>query len=203
MIQKKSTKTCNKWCKTYDPVVTLSTQGDAKLLEQLKSGFKRTINWNKYEPNVSVQAPNPYKNLLINPIFQGVNRLFALLFKNKDGRTVHTKHFTPLVDIKDYNGMIDSQNVFDQSAKNNLITYDNIQKIATDQEDDYTTGCLLDYNYFNNYYKVITIDLSKQQACNADPKSMQQINLTLSGLACESIEQKIDILSHECLKGPY
>ena len=73
--------------------------------------------------------------------------------------------------------MIDGRNFFDQPLKNNLITYDNIQKIATGQGDDYTTGCLLDYNYFNNYYEMIAIDLSEQQALNADEKTMQQINL--------------------------
>ena len=62
-------------------------------------------------------------------------------------------------------------NFFDKSVKNNLITYDNIQKIATGQADDYTTGCLLDYNYFNSYYKMIGIDLSKQQAPDANSKS--------------------------------
>ena len=67
---------------------------------------------------------------------------------------------------------------FDQPIKNNLITYDNIRKIATGQGDDYTTGCLLDYNYFSNYYKMIAIDLSKQQALDADPKEIQQINFT-------------------------
>ena len=67
---------------------------------------------------------------------------------------------------------------FDQPIKNNLITYDNIWKIATGQGDDYTTGCLLDYNYFSNYYKMIAIDLSKQQALDADPKEIQKINFT-------------------------
>ena len=57
--------------------VTLSTQVNAKLLEQLKSVFKRTMNWNKYDPKVSVQAPNPYLDFLINPSVQGVNRLFV------------------------------------------------------------------------------------------------------------------------------
>ena len=57
--------------------------------------------------------------------------------------------------------MIDGRNFFDQLLKNNLITYDNIQKIATGQGDDYTTGCLLDYPYFKNCYKMIAIDLSK------------------------------------------
>ena len=68
------------------------------------------------------------------------------------------------------------ENFFDQPVKNDMRTYDNIQKIATGQGDDYTTSCLLDYNYFNNCYKMIAIDLSKQQAL--DPKAMQQINFT-------------------------
>ena len=59
-----------------------------------------------------------------------------------------------------------------------MRTYDNIRKIATSQRDDYATGCLLDYNYFDNYYKMIAIDLSKQQALNADRKAIQQINFT-------------------------
>ena len=74
--------------------------------------------------------------------------------------------------------MIDWRKFFDQPAKINLITYDNIRKIATGQGDDYTTGYLLDYNYFNNYYKMIAIDLSKQQALDADPKEIQQISFT-------------------------
>ena len=69
--------------------------------------------------------------------------------------------------------MIDGQNVFDQPARNNLITYDNIRKITTDQGDDYTTGCLLEYTYFKNYYKMMAIALSKQQALDADPRAMQ------------------------------
>ena len=69
-------------------------------------------------------------------------------------------------------------NVFDQPVKNNFRTYDNIQKITIGQRDDYTTGCLLDYNYFNEYYKMIAIDLSKQPALDADPKAIQEINFT-------------------------
>ena len=74
--------------------------------------------------------------------------------------------------------MIDGQNFSDQPVKNNLITYDNIRKIATGQGDDYATGCLLDYNYFDNYYKMIAIDLSEQQALYADPKAIEQVNFT-------------------------
>ena len=143
-------------------VVTLSTQGIAKLFEQLKSGFERTINWNKYDSKVSLRAPNPYSDLLIDPSIQGVNRLFLLSFENKDDRTVHTKYYAPTIEIKVYNVMIDGKNYFDQPVKNDLITYDNIRKNTTSQGDDYTNGCLLDYNYFMNYYKMIAIDLSKQ-----------------------------------------
>ena len=74
--------------------------------------------------------------------------------------------------------MIDCKNLLDQPMNSNLKTYENIRKIATGQGDDYTTGCLLDYIYFKNYYKMIAVDLSKQQALDADPKAIQQINFT-------------------------
>ena len=74
--------------------------------------------------------------------------------------------------------MIDGQKFFDQPLRNNLITYDNIQKIVTGQGDDCTTGCLLDYNYFKNYYKMVAIDLSKQQALDTNSKAIQQTNFT-------------------------
>ena len=71
-------------------VVTLSTQDNAKLLQQLKSNFKRTINWNKYQPKVSPEKQNQYLDFLIDPNVQGVNRLFVLLFENGDNIKVHT-----------------------------------------------------------------------------------------------------------------
>ena len=67
---------------------------------------------------------------------------------------------------------------FNQPVKNNLITYDNIRKIVTVLGDYYRTGCLLDYNNFHNYYKMIVIDLSKQQALDDNPKAIQQTNFT-------------------------
>ena len=73
--------------------------------------------------------------------------------------------------------MIDGKNFFDQPIKNDKVTYD-IIKIATRQGDDYTTGCLLGYTYFKNYYKMIVVDLIKEQALDADPKAIQQINFT-------------------------
>ena len=74
--------------------------------------------------------------------------------------------------------MIDGKNVFDQPINSMTKTYENIRKITIGQGDDYTTGCLFDYSYFKNNYKMIAIDLSKQQALDADPRAIQQINFT-------------------------
>ena len=75
--------------KVFVPVVTLSTQGNAKLLPQLKSGFRRIINWNKYQSDPATHSQNRYLNHLVNPNFQGVNKLFVLSFENEDDRTSH------------------------------------------------------------------------------------------------------------------
>ena len=74
--------------------------------------------------------------------------------------------------------MINGENFFDQPIRDNNVTYENIRKIATRQGDDYTTGCLLDYPYFKDNYKMIAVDLSKQQALDADTRAIQQINFT-------------------------
>ena len=119
-----------------------------------------------------------YLNHLINTSFQGVDRLFVLSFENEDQRKSHSTYYLPKVEIKDYNVMIDGKNFFDQPINSNIKTYENIRKIATGKGDDYTTGCLLDYSYFKEHYKMIAIDLSKQQALDADPRAIQQINFT-------------------------
>ena len=164
--------------KLYVPVVTLSTQENTKFFQQLKSGFKRVINWNKYLSKPELLAQNPNLNHLVEPSFQGVNRLFVLAFENDNHRNSTIYYNLPTVEIKDYNIMINGENFFDQPIKNNKITYDNIRKIAIGQGDDYITGCLLDYPYFANTYKMIAVDLSKQQALDADPRAIQQINFT-------------------------
>ena len=164
--------------KLYVPVVTLSTKENTKFLQQLKSGFKRVINWNKYLSKPELLAQNPNHNHLVEPSFQGVNRLFVLAFENDSHRIITKHYYLPIVEIKDYNIMINGENFFDQSIKNKKVTYENIRKIATGQGDDYTTGCLLDYPYFVDTYKMIAVDLSKQQALDADPRAIQQINFT-------------------------
>ena len=153
--------------KLYVPVVTLSNQDNTKLLQQLKSSLKRTINWSKYQLNPKTYSQNRYLTHLVDPSFQGVNRLFVLSFENEDDGTSHSTYV-----------MIDGKNVSNRVTNSDLKTYENIINITTGQGDDYTTGCLLNYSYFKNCYKMIAIDLSKQQFLDADPRAIKQINFT-------------------------
>ena len=162
----------------YVPVVNLSTQDNTKLLQQLKFGFKRTINWKKYQSDPKTYAQSRYLNDLVDPRFQRVNRFFVLSFENENDIKSHSNYYLPKVTIKDYNVMTDGKNFFDQLKNSELKTYQNIRKIATDKGDDYTTCCLLDYSYFKQNYKMIAIDLSKKPALDADLRAIQQINFT-------------------------
>ena len=95
-------------------------------------------DWNKYESKVTVEEQNRYLDFLINPSFQEINRLFVSSFENTGGRTIYTRYYLTKVERKNYNIIIDGRNFFDK-----------FRKIATGKGDDYTTGCLLDYNHFN------------------------------------------------------
>ena len=108
--------------------VTLSTQDNEKLLQQLKSGFKRTINWNKYESNIKTFSQNRYLNRLVNPSFQGVNRLFVLSLENENDRTSHSTYYLSKVEINDYNVMTDGKNFFNQPINSNIKTHENVRK---------------------------------------------------------------------------
>ena len=113
----------------YVPVVTLSTQDSSKLLPQLKNGFKRTITWNEYliKPELLVQNAN--LNHLVEPSFQGINKLFVLAFENDNHRISNKRCCIPNVAIKNYNVMIDGKNFFDQPVRNDKVTYENIKKL--------------------------------------------------------------------------
>ena len=159
--------------KFYVPVVTLSTEDDNNFLKQLKSGFKRTIKWNKYRSEMTNQTKTNNLNYLIDPTFNKVNRLFVLSFENEEDRTYFSKYYTPKVEIKDFNVLIDGKSFFDMPVKNKEA-YEKIMSMS--KNSDYTTGNLLDYEYFSEHYKLIAIDLSKQTELeNSDLK--QQINV--------------------------
>ena len=161
-------------CKLFIPVVPLSAENYKKLLEQLKSGFRRSIKWNKYMSQMSNQNKNNNLNYLIDTTFSNVNRLFILSFENEDDRTSYYKYYLPNVEIKDYNVLIDGNAFFELPIKNSEETYEKITQI-TGNSGYYTRGNLLDYEYFKEHYKLIAIDLSKQiELENKDIK--QQIN---------------------------
>ena len=159
--------------KLYVSVVSLSTQHNAKLLTQLRSGFKSATSWNKYLSKPELLAQNPDLNHLVEPRFQGINRIFVLVFENDTHRASSERYNLPNVEIKNYNVRTDRKNFFDQPIKNDKIIYENVRKIATSPGDDYTTGSLLNYAYFKNYHKMIAIDLSNQQALDADRRTIQ------------------------------
>ena len=105
-------------CKLFVPVVTLSAENDSKLLEQLKSGFRRSIKWNKYMSQMSNQNKNNNLNYLIDTTFSNVNRLFVLSFENENDRTSNYLYYVPSVEIKDYNVLIDGNAFFELPIKN-------------------------------------------------------------------------------------
>ena len=153
------------------PVVTLSTQDDNKLLQQQKTGYKRTIKWNKYRSDISSQTKNSNLNYFIDPRFK-VNRLFVLSYENEDDRTSFSKYYMPTVEIKDYNVLVDGKSFY-VSIKSKEEIYEKIIEMRKNNE--YTTGNLLDYEHFSNHYKLIATDLSKQMELE-NANTMQQIN---------------------------
>ena len=145
------------------PVVTLSKENYTKFLEQLKTGFKRTMKWNKHRPQMTVQSNNNNRNYLIDPTITNVNRLFVFSFmrnnvgNNKDS---FSHYYLPNVKIKDFNVLIDGKRFFDLPVKNEEEICEKI--IEMSNNNDYTTGNLLDFACFIENYKHIEIGLSKQ-----------------------------------------
>ena len=160
--------------KLYVPVVTLSQDDEIKLFTNLKSGFKREIIWNKYRSQMTTEAINNNLNILIDPTFTNVNRLFVLAYQNVDDRQSYDEFYLPKVMIKDYNVIIDKLAFFDLPIKTEEEAYEKIIDISRNNE--YTTGNLLDYDYFKKHYKLIAIDLSKQQVLQENEDLIQQIN---------------------------
>ena len=157
-------------CKLYIPVVTLQEKYDCELLEDLKNGFDIDFEWAKYRTQIINQPATNNLNFLIDPTFNNVNRLFILAFPNEEDRSSFSKYYLPNVEIKDYNVLIDLQFFYEMPIKNKDQTYKAITELIN--HDNYTTGISLDYEYFCNHYKLIAIDLSKQ---NSDFEN-QQIN---------------------------
>ena len=145
--------------KLYVPVVTLKTEDNTKLSKLLSKGFKRPIYWNEYKviPNkiVEIAAINEEKYIreLLDSSCQGVKRLFVLAYDNTAGNNQVSidsfkKYFLPRVKIENYNIEIDGRNFYDQPINDSIKQYDELRKVSAGQGDDYTTGCLLDFDYY-------------------------------------------------------
>ena len=148
--------------KLYVSVVTLSEEHDAKILEQLKTGFKRTIKWNKYRSQMTVQPQHNNLNYLIDPTFTNANKLFVFSFARNvlgDNRDSISNYYVRNVEIKDFNVLNDGKIFYDFPVKSEEEAYEKI--IDKSNNNDYTTRNLLDFAYFKENYKLIAIDLSK------------------------------------------
>ena len=135
--------------KLYVPVVTLSKENDTKLLEQLKSGFKRTIKWNKYTSQMTIRPQNNNLNYLIDPTFISFNRLFVLSLERTnagDDRGLFSDYYVPNVEIKEFNVLTDGKIFFDLPVKDKEEAYKKV--IDMNNNNDYTIGNLLDFVYF-------------------------------------------------------
>ena len=147
--------------KLYVPVVTLSKENDKTFLEQLISGFKRTVKWKKCKSKITIQPQNNNLYYSIDPTFTKVDRCFVLSF----GRTAIGNHrdsvshyYAPNVEIKDFNVLIYGKSFFNLPGKDEEETCEKI--MSDDRNNDYTTGNLLDFAYFEENYKLIAVDLS-------------------------------------------
>ena len=144
--------------KLYVPVVTLSKEDNKYFIEQQNKGFQRSIYWNKYkakEINEDVDA-NVFEYINLDPSFQGVNRLFVLAYNRVDGqpsRNGQRKYYLPRINLNRYNVIIDGRNFYDNPIESDIEKYRELKKVMIGKGEDYTTGSLLDYNYFDKHYK--------------------------------------------------
>ena len=166
--------------KMYVPVVTLSKEDNKDFIEQQNKGFQRSIYWNEYktkEINENTDA-NVFKYINLDPSFQGVNRLFVTAYNSANGqrtRNGQRKYYLPRIDLNKYNVIIDGRNFYDNPIESDIEKYRELKKLMIGKGEDYTTGSLLDFNYFKKHYKLVAVDLSKQKELDADPRAIQQI----------------------------
>ena len=154
--------------KMYVPVVTLSKEDNKDFIEQQNKGFQRSIYWNEYktkEINEDADA-NVFKYINLDPSFQGVNRLFVMAYNRANGqptRNGQRKYYLPRIDLKKYNVIIDGRNFYDNPIESDIEKYRELKKVMIGKVEDFTTGSLFHFNYFDKHYKLVAVDLSKQK----------------------------------------
>ena len=163
----------------YVPVVTLSKE-DKDFIEQQNKGFQRSIYWNEYktkEINEDADA-NVFKYINLDPSFQGVNKFFVMAYNRANDQPTRNgkqKYYLPRIDLKKYNVIIDGRNFYDNAIENDIEKYRELKKVMIGKGEDYTTGSLLDFNYFDKHYELVAVDLSKQKELDLDLRAIQQI----------------------------
>ena len=152
--------------KLYVPVVTLSKEDNKDFIEQQNKGFQRSIYWNEYktkEINENVDNNNNANNVRyinLDPSFQGVNRLFLMAYSraaNQPTRDGRRKYYLPRIDLEKYNVIIDGRNFYDNPIESDIEKYRELKKVMIGKGEDYTTGSLLDFNYFKEHYKLVAV----------------------------------------------
>ena len=164
--------------KLYVPVVNLSARDNQKLSKLFSKGFERSVYWNECRTkSENKNTANEYRYFLESN-YLDYNRLFVLVYKNQDDnakRFETRRYYLPKGIIDNYNIVINGKIFYDQPIDSDIKRYEEISKLTTGQGEDYTTACLLDYDYIKNHYRLIAVDLNRQNESEADPKAIQQI----------------------------
>ena len=166
--------------KLYVPVVpvpVLSIRDNQKLSKLLSKEFERSVNWNEYKTKVDNKNTTNECRYFLESSLVGISRLFVLVYSGQDAslkRFKIRKYYLPKDIIKNYNAIINRKNFYDQAIDSGIKWHKDIRKLTTGQGEDYTTGCLLDYDYIKNHYRLIAIDLIRQKELDVDPKATQQ-----------------------------
>ena len=171
-------------CELHIPIVTLNTENNNKLSELLSKGFERNVVWNEYKSKikgVTIPQNDMFRRTTLDVSFQGVSRLFAAAYETDDiERNANTeesrrRYYLPRAEIKDYNVLIAGRNFYDQNVNSSIVRYNELLKMTTGRSEDYSKGCLLDYDYYIRDFSIVGIDISHQVVLDSDPKINQQI----------------------------
>ena len=141
------------YTKLYVPVVTLSKEGNKNFIEQQNKGFQRSIYWNEYKTKeISENGDdNDVKYISLDPSCQVVNRFFIMTYSreaDQPDRNSQQKFYLPRIDLKKYNVIIVGRHFYDNPIESDIEKYREIKKVMIGKGEDYTTGSLLDFNYF-------------------------------------------------------
>ena len=162
----------------------MSKEDNKDFIEQQNKEFQKFIYWNEYKTKEQIEDANANATKYINldPSFQGVNRLFIMAYNrlaavndNQFSKDSQQIFYLPRNDLNKYTVIIDGRNFYDNPIESDIEKYRELKKVMIGKGEDYTTGSLLDYNYFKKHYKLVAVDLSKQKELDVDPRAIQQI----------------------------